>query len=373
MVQLSTTCLFDPDQVRLSEKAQKAISLDFDLQVDQQIAVVKQGTWFILPFAKVRPFTNYFGKCILGIRIIPGQALSESPVLMYSNNKAVTVSSSLGTALPMMVYRNQLQYGREPFYELWQDVEHELLELHAALGGTDDLEGLRSVLFDDNLFPNDESLGVSPDIASESLKRLDPTPQHLLYRQYVQSAITQLVATFPLPDGLEHWKNAATLVALEIHQNDESQDIKTLVAWEVAKLPASLDTSTDYNVEHLPTPLGNADLRVAQAAKILANHQESISDHWKSDPIWSPTMAIAENHLAYNGIAHVEAAQYLDEAGQPERAFDALISAAFWSYNYQGEALTTTLDAARYLADKYNWLEISQVFERLATLYNEQL
>lgn len=373
MTQLSRTCLFDPAKIRLTPKAQKAVLLDFDLQIEQKTAVVRQGTWFILPFAKVLPFTDFYGKPILGVRLIPGQALSESPVLIYSANKATTVSTSLSTALPMIIYRKRLQFSRQKFYELWQEVEDELLDLHAAMGGKDCLEGLRSVLFDDSLFPDESTLDVLPDIARRSLDLLDPTLQHLLYRQYLHKAITQQVATFPLPDGLGAWKNAATVAALQIHENEESQEITMLAAWEVAKFPASIDTSTDYKmVEHMPTPLGNANLRVASAAKILDNHQASISDHWKSDPIWSPTMAIAEDHYAYNGIAHVEAAQYLDEAGQPERAFDALISAAFWSYNYQGEAFPATLDAARHLADKYNWLEISEILESLATLYNLQ-
>ncbi|MDZ8065577.1 MAG: hypothetical protein RMY64_08040 [Nostoc sp. DedQUE08] len=375
MTRLSLTCSFDPSTFNLSESTRKATKIDFNIQPEQRISLVNQGTWSVLPFARVLPFTDTFGKEIVGIRLLPGKVLAQSPVVVCSQNQIVTVSTSLSTALPMLIYRYKLyklRRGKESLRELWPEVKDELIELHVAMGGEDHLEGLESVIFDDKLYPQSDNAAVVQEAACESLERLDSNPQHLLYRKYLHQAITKQVVAIPLPDRLGTWRNAAAVVALQIsNQLKKNIEEQQLAAWEVAKLPASIDTSTSRTIEHIFKLGGNADLRVAKAAQILVKQQDSVLQEWKRDPIWTATITLANEGKTYNGLAHVEAAKNLDESGEPARAFDALISAAFWSYNFQGEALISVVDAARYLATQHEWEEISEILENLANLYNK--
>lgn len=368
---------FDLSVINLSERARKATKMDFDIQPEHLVALVQQGTWSVLPFAKVLPFTNTFGKVMVGIRLLPGQALVESPVVVCSANKILTVSTSLRTALPMLIYRYKLHESRlgwDSLRELWPEVESELIELHTAMGGEDRLEGLHSVLFDNKLYPKEANTReVFEEAVRESLERLDPNPQHLLYRKYLHQALTRPDVSLPIPEGLGPWKSGAAVVALQTSCNMQNQQQdQLLAAWEVVRAPASLDTATPRTIQHLFRPSDNGDMRVAKAAQLLAQYQDQVPEEWKHDPIWSATIALTNEGKAYTGIAHVEAAQALNEMGQPIYAFDALMSAAFWSYQAQGEALIATIDAARYLAANHHWKEVGEVLEALATHYNKQ-
>jgi hypothetical protein len=372
MAVMSKYNFFYPNKIKLSKKCQNAIQLDFDISTQIEINHVDYGMWYILPFAKILPFTDFGGNSTVGIRLIPNTSIQNCPVVACSSNKAVTVASSLSTALPMLIYRNQLCFSKYPFINFWPEIENELIDLHMMLGGTDSLEGLRSLLLDDSLFAKTEWIDVPDEIAYKSLSILDTTPEHLVFRKYVQDCIANKNEHLNKPENLEGWTNSAISTTFLNYQNSEFEKEKILSAWQVANLPASIDTPNTGKITHLPSQLENARQILIDSSRVLAANLDLIPNQWKIDPLWHPTMLINEDHRLCNGISHIEAAQQLDELGQPERAFDALISAAFWSYTNHKVAIITILEAAIYLAKKNNWADIVVALEDFFKLHKNR-
>lgn len=377
MSQFSKTLPFDIAQFSLSEAARKTVGIDFELQPAHYTSLIKYGTWCILPVAKRFPFLKIFGQEVVGVRLLPNRSILESPVVICSGNQIITASTTLASAIPMLIYRYSL-YEQPKRWKIicdrWSQIEDELIALHSALGGHDRLKGIRSLLFDEQIYSQSNQPNAFQESVRESLDILDQSPEHLLYRKYVHQAILTHTATIPLPKGFGCWTNAAKIIAFQANLSRKYDiEFPLLAAWEVVNMPASVDTGTTREIQHLFRSGGNADLRIYKAVEFLYQYQDKVPTEWQEDPIWKATMMLAEHGQNYNGIAHIETAKHLDEQGQPERAFDALISAAFWSYNYQGKALNTTIEAAYYLASKYGWEEIYAILDQLMIYYNEQI
>jgi hypothetical protein len=70
--------------------------------------------------------------------------------------------------------------------------------------------------------------------------------------------------------------------------------------------------------------------------------------------------------MDYDGYAHAEAVVALDESGEPERAWGALHSAAWWGANSVGKAPAAMLDGGRLLAERHGWKDIGWALDRAA-------
>jgi hypothetical protein len=68
--------------------------------------------------------------------------------------------------------------------------------------------------------------------------------------------------------------------------------------------------------------------------------------------------------MNYEGYAHAEAVVALDERGEPERAWGALHSAAWWGANSRGVAPSAMFDGARLLARRHGWDDIAWAVEQ---------
>jgi hypothetical protein len=79
--------------------------------------------------------------------------------------------------------------------------------------------------------------------------------------------------------------------------------------------------------------------------------------------MFDASSVLARRGRSYDGAAHVTAARRLDEGNDPELAFAALQSAAFWSRCAYGKAANEVLAAARALIEKRGWRELSQLVD----------
>jgi hypothetical protein len=117
-------------------------------------------------------------------------------------------------------------------------------------------------------------------------------------------------------------------VAKGFHDNDMSH----LTAREVVQNPAGLDNSS-LGLTIMGWLAGPRKLRTVttlDAAVWLSGHQDEIPAEWKDEPIWNPVIAMAKQGEAYDGHAHVTAAEILYENGCPVKAYTTLNSAAYW-------------------------------------------
>jgi hypothetical protein len=71
--------------------------------------------------------------------------------------------------------------------------------------------------------------------------------------------------------------------------------------------------------------------------------------------------ALAIEGVSYQGYTHAEAVVALDEADQPERAWQVLQSAAWWAARRAGHVPDAMLTGALFLAERHGWGNILRV------------
>jgi len=345
----------------LSSDARKACGLDLGAARTRWAGQIAGGTWWAFTIALANQ-----GRSV-SVRLAPGQAARDGAVVLCRGNTCITLATSLGHALPVLIYYlevHRIPGGWSRLQERWPRVEDELVALHESLGGAGRLEALRDVLFDDRLAVQ---AGIAAEgVLSEILCRLDPSPSHVAYRKYAQKAISERDAPLPLPEGLGPWKEAATTVAYVTPRSEPPRSIELRAAWDVLRISAALDTGQIYMPRHLFTPITtrSQDMLLSAAAKLIESAKD-LPEAWREEPMWHTVEAMASEGRAYTGLAHMEAARDLDLAGRPEEAFTALTSAAFWSSTALGTAFLPALEAARYLAENHGWTEIGEILNTL--------
>jgi hypothetical protein len=89
MPPMTSQWAFDPDTVNLSEEAELACGLRFDLDPEHhRVVLVGHGTWWVLPFART------LSDEIVGVRMMPRTALAQSPVVTLNQAEAITIAST---------------------------------------------------------------------------------------------------------------------------------------------------------------------------------------------------------------------------------------------------------------------------------------
>jgi hypothetical protein len=361
--------------VHLGEVTSETLDLTWPVDEETRVDQLIQGTWWIQPLARR-------SDDILGLFLQPGKEQAQCPVVLSSGSEAVTIASSMATAVPMFLYLSQLipvskKWHR--FRQRWPELEEDLLPLHLAMGGTDRLEGFRQVLFDDELLEHWE-VGLSPERRHENhrkaFERLDPSPENILHRRHLcQAGIEFLASKAPVDIASADdfsmfgaWRTACAVATFHLARIYHRTPALLTAAWEVACRPAGLDTGqSGIDPYHFPCGM-LADGAPLQTAQALAKHAAEVETSWTRDPLWPAVMALAEQGLSYQGVDHVRAAQLLDEElKQSERAYQSLISAAFWSFTALGASVPAMMDAATWLAEKSGWTDLHTHLLEMAT------
>jgi hypothetical protein len=138
-------------------------------------------------------------------------------------------------------------------------------------------------------------------------------------------------------------------------------------AWLLANEPAGLDAFQGALPSHIAAPWGASPTGIpVEAAKLLVSRKGQVAQHWKADPMWEAIEALAVDGSSYSGTAHMKAAQDLEEAGQRERAFTALTTAAYWMWNATQQPFPQLMKGAAILAEESGWTEVRHALATIA-------
>src|SRR4051812_3785488 len=132
MPPLTSQWSFDPNAVKLSEEAELACGLQFDLDPGHHgVLLVGQGTWWVLPFART------LSDEMIGVRMLPGLPLSQSPVVFLNQGEAMTIASKPACLIGSSVLTSMM--GGQDYWNqkgvIGTAVWDELIALHRGLGG----------------------------------------------------------------------------------------------------------------------------------------------------------------------------------------------------------------------------------------------
>lgn len=319
------------------------------------------GTWWHVAFGRATD-----GR-VLALRAQPGRDWSEWPVVVLNGPHAVTLVGDRSAALPMWLYMNRLRFAAEVWdgvRKAWPRVGVGLAELQQAIGGAGEpLPAFERLLFDDARrdvaarTPERPRDGWAADSAMQRI--VDPSPPTLAHLDYLDAVLVRRDRKAPPPEtGV--WTAATSAVACAAGKIVKVPDLgeRARARW---REPESLDNvfgpAPNYFIWPPPKPLSRPP--GLDVAEILV--QAGTGD----DPLLAAAAAVHQAGARYDGLAHVEAAAALDEAGRADDAWNALQSAAWWSYVRFEAAIPAILDAARAMAERHGWAEIEGHLERM--------
>lgn len=356
----------DSSVIKLSADTSRACA--FELACEPVVArqLVDAGLWWVLPIGQRR-------EEIFGLRVIPGVPLERSPVVKVVENQVKTVVSRVAQLIPFVVFPGTVLAAKywDAVLEQPEVVWTELRVVHRALGGDDDLAGIRALLgraeLRDALVIGKSTDALIPSLAT-AYRAIDPAPETRTYLEYLARAVTDGDAPLPLPE-VGVWRAAAASVAFSAAALDEelADTRMPASAWELLRAPSGLDCFQGDTPMFVVEPNGSTR-QMVEAAELLSSGEGHLDASWSSDPWWPAIMALGSAGDSYDGAAHLDASLALKRAGRGAEAFAALAGAACWYARRGAGPLESSGPAAIALCDELGWGETGALVRRLLEL-----
>lgn len=131
--------------------------------------------------------------------------------------------------------------------------------------------------------------------------------------------------------------------------------------------PAPVDAAVPSPPRLTWTPNAQvADANCRAAARALVRAAEDLPEEVTADLMFVAAGKLATQPNAFDMADYLAPVAIFDERGEPERSWDALISASFWSVRREADRPRDQLPRlARMLAERNGWKEIAEVLGRL--------
>lgn len=357
-----------PSVTGLSTVAADMLGYQRAPDVQLRAALVEAGAWMVEPLAVLGPA---FQPWWLGLLCRPGLSADQWPVVLVSDRNIVTISSSTQMACANILYTMRLRqsFGWPLLRRAWSAVEGEFLELERAMGGEGCVAALGRLVADPVNEREAKKSASKPALRGRFEARIlgafDPDPDRKRFCEYVLPLIER-VGGGAVPPALGAWSRQGEVCAFLRGERSAPANTAALAgAWGLVCGIAALDTALAAPQLTSHPATGLADSVVHGAAELLMQHQEQLGA-WRESPFWSPTVELATNGRLYSGHAHLQAANVLCDRDEPDAAWAALASAAFWSRVSMGRSTPMAFERARSLASSRGWADVVDVLDRNA-------
>ena len=361
---------FDPTE-DLSPEVEVLCNLQAEIPPEVNLFTFAAGQHWVAPLGRSG------GNVLVGLRLVPGRALAQCPVVEVEGAQAVTIASSPAHLVPVRLHERLRQGGAawDELAALDDERWAALVALHHKLGGQGQLEAVRALLSDAGLrqlYDGGGDRKAQATARAEVLQRLDPSPETAAYARYLARAGVDRVAPTPVPEA-GGWTDSLCTLALYASQHDPEdephRDDESWAAWRVAQQLPGLDTAR-VGLGLVPGLRRDAGAALALgAAKVVVKRARP---EWQAGPLW-PAIERLAHEPDYDGLAHLEAAAALERAGEAAAAFTALAASSYWEVVARGEATRDALAPACALARRAGWTELADSLEELQTLRQDVL
>jgi hypothetical protein len=220
--------------------------------------------------------------------------------------------------------------------------------------------------------------------------RIDTAPETADFYRLLEWGVQNSLARAPLAEAPMAsnpgacWRAAAASIVLSLSTRrrelgprperplwaqDDYPAAARAAAWELLRQPSGLDCFQGKLVS-LIFRAGDSPEQMILAARLLAGEPDECPPEWRRDPWWPCVLSIAAEGERYAGLAHMDAATALADAGRREEAFYALTSSAYWFSRATGKANPDLASAAQLLAAESGWIETEQALVFVAEAIN---
>ena len=303
-----------------------------------------------------------------GLIARPNTAVNQWTGYAEQDGEALTISSSssrlLLKYLYIMLFDDKVNDLRDAS-RLWPQLRNDLLELHKALGGiSDDFARLENFIGTEEQFHafdlDEENRTPFEAAMSELARELDPSVEFTRFANWLDRAIEGDL-TIGSDLNLGCWQRMAlTWPFLISKKSGQKAEIPEEEARNAVETFCFLDASRARSASWHISP-GSGSVEMGQAALSEFIVEKGLQ---RSDYMGAIVLAVRERNYDYDGQAHAEAVPMLDEAGEPERAWGVLNSAAWWMARQHGEVPPAIFDGARLLCDRNGWDDMRWVIDR---------
>lgn len=340
-------------------------------EIKRCMNIFRSGFWSVAPFA-FETYETY------GIQLQPNKSLKESNVVLGDENGFMTTSNNLSGFIPF----RQLKMLRNPKFIKYILDDWELLdELSLAFREyTDNLDPLN---FLKEYLHNPEKIALLENPSEQYSKvyldfwnHYNNTPE-----QHAFSALMQKMEAdqsyFPEFEAKNYgtWNTRAyNAMAQRAYSKIDVDKVVQFENYNFESIiqPHGFD-SVAYSFDILPSAI----MATNALSGIIAlfdsnpdlnfNYSPQIAKH----PLFSATEHLRINKKTYDGTEHIKAAKIIDEElNNPVMAWNALVTAGYWSGVNHNEPNMEAWQSAIDLAKKHNWTEIHEVLTNQLAFYN---
>jgi hypothetical protein len=356
-----------------SDAVQSVFSAKFGVGDSENAILIRHGFWHVLFFANQFLWAGHNSHWI-GIRLMPGVSLADSPVVSVKQFGASTISPNLKNLIPNWILHTRIEAENwEYVHTEWSNVKNEMKEIHLNLGGD-------SQLFDrfDEYISDSKNFQTPNYIKRQSrayeFLKVDRSTETIQFREFLQSLILNETLLPEFSNNFGAWNDYARTALASRAWNLRVGEVKTLS--ETAKkiwlgfnkaAPFDSDLRAGVPISQFTSSRDpGGEIHGLLVGMNPFNDTESIPSSIQSDPLFPAAQALfSQNHYSgYTGVEHMEAAAKLDiDLNDGKRSYEALISASFWSAMNLGFPYKQSYDAALHLAQKYGWDEMLENLE----------
>ncbi|HEY5958717.1 MAG TPA: hypothetical protein VIV60_19285, partial [Polyangiaceae bacterium] len=251
----------------------------------------------------------------------------------------------------------------------WSDHRGPVEALHRWFGGAAesleaviavalDVESRRSLLYAADRIRRYESAH------GELFRRVERSSEFAAYADWLDAAIANKWRPIEAPAKYGPWARRVICSALRFQSGDHD-DLgvrREWLDWLIeggAGIDSAIPSTPTWDIQ-----VGGSSGETALAEAAGQRDQAKGASREPTKVSDGLTAALLKQGTSYTGVAHAEAAVVLDEDGQPERAWEALQSAAWWSARNSGSTPEAILQGILFLAERHGWTDITWAVQR---------
>jgi len=334
-----------------------------DRALSQQVALA--GFPGVLPLWGAR-------RTLFGLRVVPGADPRAWPGVFIQDGQGLTLATDARTLVPQAIVNRHLSgdpAAAERLAGEWGEAGPGTLALHRALGGADEaLDAVVATLGEPaarEAFRWREGKEAEFEAAHSALARkIDASPAFVRYADWLDGCIAGACAAPEDAPAFGAWERRVLCLASRLAlSRPGTPKLGAPLVLRVVEPDAGIDSAVPGEPSWSIQPGG------ASGETTLVEAAASLGDEPPADPVAAGLVrALTTEGSSYRGLAHAEAVVALDEGGEPERAWGALQSAAWWAARNTGGVPPAMFEGARFLSERHGWADVGWVVQRAAKL-----